>query len=126
MDFDDRPVHEGHIAFGAVIMSLGLVFLMDRMDILGPATLALYWPGLLVAFGMARIVSPSRPGGEVGGRWIALVGGLVLLDRLAVIALRESWPVFIIVAGLVVMFRALDWLPGRQTPADHFWGGTRR
>ena len=126
MDFDDRPVHEGHVAFGAVLMSLGLVFLMDRMGILAPATLALYWPGLLVAFGMTRIVSPSRPGAEVGGMWIALVGGLLLLERLDVIALRESWPVFIIVAGLVVMFRALGWLPGRKRGREDVLRGTRQ
>jgi hypothetical protein len=126
MDFDDRPVHEGHVAFGAVIMTLGLIFLMDRMDIITPATLALYWPGLLVVFGMTRIMWPSRPGAEVGGTWIALAGGLLLLDRIDVIEMRESWPVFLIVGGLVVMFRALDWLPDRNHARDEIVRGTRQ
>lgn len=126
MDFDDHPVHEGRVVFGAVIMGLGLVFLMDQMNIVRSQTLTLFWPGLLVAFGMTRIVWPSRPGGEVGGLWIALVGGLLLLDRLDVITLRESWPVFIIVAGLVVMFRALDWLPCPNRGREDFFQETRR
>ena len=121
MDFDDRPVHEGTIAFGALIMGLGLLFLMDRMNLLEASSLAVYWPGLLVAFGMTRIVWPSRPGSEVGGLWIALVGGLLLLDKVDVMPLRESWPVFVIMAGLLVMFRALDWLPRRKRGRDHFF-----
>lgn len=123
---DDHPMNEGHIAFGAVIMTAGLIFLMDRMDIIAPATVALYWPGLLVVFGMTRIMWPSRPGAEVGGTWIALAGGLLMLDQLDVMKLRESWPVFLIVGGLVLMFRALDWLPDGKRSQEDLLRGTRR
>ena len=126
MDFDDRPVHEGHVVFGAAIMGLGLVFLMDRTGMIQLAALELFWPALFVAYGLTRIVWPSRPGREVGGLWIALFGGMLLLDRLEVMALRESWPVFVIMAGLVMMFRALDWLPRQKSVRDPFLGGTRR
>jgi hypothetical protein len=102
-------------------MGLGVLFLSDRFDLLNTEALVLYWPALLVGFGMLRIVWPPRPGAEVGGLWIALVGGLLLLDRLEIVALRESWPVFIIMAGLMVVFRALGWLP-----ANHCWRGPAR
>jgi hypothetical protein len=74
----------------------------------------MYWPGLLVVFGLIRIVWPSRPGAEVGAMWIALVGGLLLLDRVGVAPMEESWPVFVIVAGLTVVFKALGWWPSRR------------
>jgi hypothetical protein len=111
MDFDGSRVRPGQVTFGAFMIALGLVFLMDRMEMLRPALLAAFWPGLLVAWGLTRIVWPSRAGAEVAGLWIALIGGLLVLDRLAIISLSESWPVLVIVAGLVTMFRALDWLP---------------
>jgi hypothetical protein len=110
MEFDD-PVDRGHVAVGAVIMVLGLLFLMDRLSIFEHAVIGFFWPGVLVAWGMTRIIWPSRPGQEVGGLWIALVGGLLLLDQISVVRIGESWPVLVIVAGLVMMFRALDWLP---------------
>jgi LiaF transmembrane domain len=113
MDFDDS-VDPGHVAFGAVIMALGLLFLIDKLSIFEHGVLGLFWPGLLVTWGMSRIVWPSRPGREVGGLWIALVGGLFMLDQLSIIRFAESWPVMVIVGGLVMMFRALDWFPSRS------------
>ncbi len=112
MDFDD-PVDPGHVAFGAAVMVLGLLFLMDKLEVFQYGSVGLFWPGLLMAWGFTRIVWPSQPGREVGGLWIALVGGLLTLDQLSIIRIGESWPVMVIVAGLVMMFRALDWLPSR-------------
>ena len=134
MDFED-PVDSRHVAIGAIVMALGLSFLMDKLAILQHAVLGLFWPGLLVAWGLARIVSPSQPGREVGGLWIALVGGLLMLDQLSIIRIGESWPVLVIVAGLVMMFRALDWLPskhdrrglaGRDAKSPFLANGTRQ
>jgi hypothetical protein len=122
MDFDD-PVDPGHVAFGAVVMVLGLLFLMDKLEVFQHAALRLFWPGLLVAWGFTRIVRPSQPGREVGGLWIALVGGLLTLDQLSIVRIGESWPVIVIVAGLVMMFRALDWLPSK--PGRRRLGGPR-
>jgi hypothetical protein len=111
--FDDRDLQIGSIALGGTIMVVGLFFLMDRLDLIRPDTLTLYWPGLLVVFGLTQIVRPSRLGSEVTGMWIALVGGLLLLDRVGIAPMEESWPVFVIVAGLTVVFKSLGWLPSR-------------
>jgi hypothetical protein len=113
-NFDEPSIHSRRILFGAAIMIIGLIFLMDRLHLIGAETLAIYWPLLLVAYGLTRIMVPSRPGAEAGGMWIALVGGLLLLDRLKIASLDESWPVLVILAGLMVVFRALGWLPSRR------------
>jgi hypothetical protein len=127
-NLDEPAVNTGRIFFGAAIMGLGVLFLADRLDLLNTGALMLYWPALVVGFGMLRIIWPPRPGAEVGGLWIALVGGLLLLDRLEIVAMAESWPVFIIVGGLMVVFRALGWLPARDCyrgPAGS-WNEVRR
>lgn len=112
MEFED-PVDRRHVAFGVIIMALGLLFLMDKLEMVQQAVLGLFWPGVLVAWGFKRIVWPSRPGAEVGGVWIALTGGLLVLDQLSIVRLRESWPLFVIIGGMLMIFRALDWLPSR-------------
>ena len=112
MEFED-PVDRRHVAFGVIIMALGLLFLMDKLEMVQQAVLGLFWPGVLVAWGFKRIVWPSRPGREVGGVWMALTGGLLVLDQLSIVHLRESWPLFVIIGGMLMIFRALDWLPSR-------------
>jgi hypothetical protein len=120
-------VQAGYIAFGVTVMAVGLLILMKRLDLISPHDLTFYWPALLVVFGLTRIVWPPRPGGEVTGMWIALVGGLLMLDRTGMAPLEESWPVFLIVAGLTVVFRAVGWLPGRrQWSCDARWNEVRR
>jgi len=113
-DFDEPHVHSGRLMIGAAIMVLGVVSLLVRLNILWPRVFVLYPPIVLVVFGMIRIMSPSRPGREVGGMWIALAGGLLLFDRLDIMKLRESWPVVVIMAGLTLVFKALGWLPDRR------------
>jgi len=112
MEFED-PVDRRHVAFGIIVMALGLLFLMDKLEIVQQAVLGLLWPGVFVAWGFKRIVWPSRPGREIGGVWIALTGGLLMLDQLSIVRLRESWPLFVIIGGMLMIFRALDWLPSR-------------
>ena len=124
---ESPEVKTGYIAFGVTIMAVGLLMLLNRLDLIRPHELTFYWPTLLVVFGLTRIVWPPRPGGEVTGMWIALVGGLLMLDRTGVAPIEESWPVFLIVAGLTVVFKAVGWLPGRrQLSCEGRWNEVRR
>lgn len=131
MEFED-PVDRRHVAFGVVIMALGLLFLMDKLEIVQRALVGLFWPGVFVAWGFKRIAWPSRPGSEVGGVWIALIGGLLMLDQLSIVRLGESWPLFVIIGGMLMIFRALDWLPSRveldanRRSKDSVLAGTRQ
>jgi FtsH-binding integral membrane protein len=84
------------------------------MNIVAPWVFGLWFPLFLVVFGLARIVWPSRPGKQAGGVWIALVGGLLLFDQLDVLKFNESWPVLVIMAGLMMTFKAIGWLPSRH------------
>ena len=112
-DFERSGIHTGHVILGGMLMALGAVFLLGRLDVVAPWAVDLWFPLLLVVFGLARIVWPRR-NSPVPGVWIALVGGLILLDRLGIVAMHESWPVFVIMAGMLMIFRALGWLPNRH------------
>ncbi len=113
-DFERPQIHLGQVLIGGALVALGVVFLLDRMFIIQPWVFALWFPLFLVVFGMTRIMWPSRPGKQIGGMWIALVGGLLLLDQLDIVKMHESWPIFVIMAGLIHVFRALGWMPGRR------------
>src|SRR5436190_23730701 len=117
-DFDRPRIHTGHVLLGTALIVLGAIFLLDRMNIVAPWVFGLWFPLFLVVFGLSRIVWPSRPGKQIGGVWIALAGGVLLLDRLNIVNVRESWPVFVIMAGLILTFRAVGWLPSRLDMLD--------
>ena len=114
--FDDSGIHVGHVLLGGMMMALGALFLLDRLQLLGPSIVGLWFPLILIAFGLSRIIWPSRRS-PVAGVWIGLAGGLLLLDRLNVVTMHESWPVFVIMAGVLMIFRAVGWLPGRRDRA---------
>ena len=127
-EFDDSNIHTGHVVFGTVLIVLGSVFLLDRLHIVAPWVFALWFPLFLVIFGLSRIVWPSRPGKQIADVWIALFGGVLLLDQLDILKARESWPVFVIMAGLIMTFRAVGWLPSRQDVINErrHWREARR
>ena len=129
-NFEERDVHPGYILFGVGIIAVGVLFLLDALDLMPVYRFSTYWPVLLILFGLGRIIWPVRPGSEIGGSWIALVGGLLLLDRMQIAPMSETWPTFVIMAGLMVVFRALGWLPsrchGRRWRDSSFYGEAGR
>jgi hypothetical protein len=60
----EEPVDRRHVAFGVIVMAVGLLFLMDQLEIVQQAVLGLLWPGVFIAWGFKRIVWPPRPGGR--------------------------------------------------------------
>ena len=107
-DFDKPHVHSDRLMIGAAVMVLGVVSLLVRLNVLWHWTLGVYFPLFLIVFGVTRIAWPSRPGREVGSMWIALAGGLLLIE------MGESWPLVVVMAGLTLVFKALGWLPDRE------------
>jgi hypothetical protein len=96
------------LIWGAALMMLGAGMLLDRFDILDLRPYWRYWPLLLVALGLARLLTPSD--GRRGGIWSLTAGLLLLGASLHLVPLRDSWPVFIVVLGASMM---LD--PGRRS-----------
>jgi hypothetical protein len=113
-NLEEPEVHPGYVGFGAAVIAVGVLFLTDSLDLLPAFRLSTYWPALLIGFGLVRIIWPVRSGSEIGGTWLTLVGGLLLLDRMAIAPMRETWPVLVIMAGLLVVFRAVGWLPASR------------
>jgi hypothetical protein len=93
---------ESQIAFGATLIVVGLILLGQRLG-WGPAwTFAQLWPLLLIGMGSVRLVL-DRGVRRAGYFWV-LVGTIFLLDQQGVLALRDSWPLFIVWVGVSLLF----------------------
>jgi LiaF transmembrane domain len=91
------------VTTGALMVALGLLLLADRLGA-GPGwDFGRLWPVILLALGVARLLVP-RDDGSRGGLWLIFLGVLFLLNNYRVMTLDQSWPLFIVVAGLAILF----------------------
>jgi len=98
------------IFFGAIVVGLGCLLLLDNLGIVRFRDIWQYWPVLLIAFGAARVLDSRTPSGWIWGGLVTLFGAFLLLDTLDIIAFNFAvvWPVLIIAFGISVLFGALE------------------
>ena len=103
----ERGFDAAKLVTGLLLVTFGLVFLLDRLYWLEAREMLRLWPLWLIAFGVIRVMFPSHHRGRLAGFWPILIGGIFLLDTLDVMALHDSWPLFIVGGGLIMVLRAL-------------------
>jgi len=98
------------IFFGAIVVAVGSLLLLDNLGIVRFHDVWQYWPVLLVAYGVSRIVDSHSPSGYVWGGVVALIGAFLLLDTLDIIVFNFAvvWPLLLIAFGLSVLVRAME------------------
>lgn len=97
------------LIWGLAFILLGAGMTLDRLGLFELRPYRRYWPLVLVALGLARLLTPSDHG-RFGGVWLLTAGLLVLGDTLQLVSIRDSWPLFFVVLGASMM---LD--PGRRS-----------
>jgi predicted membrane protein len=111
---------------GIMIIAVGVVFMLDNLDIIYAGSILRYWPAILVVFGASKIAQARNGSGQIFGWIIVAVGALMLLDRMDFISFRvwDWWPVVLIIVGLNFLRgswarkRALSEHPFRDVAAD--------
>ncbi|MGA9117340.1 MAG: DUF5668 domain-containing protein [Bacteroidota bacterium] len=109
------------MVFGVIVLLAGLLFLLDNFDVLSADEYLKYWPALLLAYGLFRLLQPGDLPGKFFGLLAAALGGLLLLDMSGVIVFEvwDFWPILLILMGLSLVFRAAR----RAAPAAAPAGG---
>jgi LiaF transmembrane domain len=87
---------------GVFVGILGIVFTLQNFGVFSLGDVQLFWPMLVVAFGLCRVFERS---GRLEGAILLVVGGGVQLSNLGLFALpaREVmryWPLTVVAAGL--------------------------
>jgi hypothetical protein len=120
------PIGQARILFGLIIMIVGSLMLIDRLDWWGFRMNVPFWPWLLLVLGLARLGDQSADSRECAksrriAAWFVFMGAWGLLNeyRLFGAHYRQSWPLLLIGAGALVVWRALDPPPApRQLKHD--------
>jgi hypothetical protein len=90
------------ITWGLVVVFIGLVMLAGQLDF--GWNFGRLWPVIFLFIGVGKFLTPD-PESRGSGLWFLFLGGLFLLHTFRVFTLSHSWPLFIVVAGLAMIFR---------------------
>jgi hypothetical protein len=95
---------------GLVIVVLGVLLMLDNLGVLEIERLWRFWPVILIAFGLHRIL--EQPGQRRGFGLVLLVVGIVFQLRnfgwmpLNLVHLEQYWPLILIVVGVHAIWRS--------------------
>jgi hypothetical protein len=109
---------------GAIwLIVLGLIFLVGNTGAFHILHHRVFWPILLIGFGVWLFVHKMTCNGHGlendgsafyqwrfaravrGAFWVVLVGVIWLLDALGILSWSRSWPLFVIAAGVMLLFK---------------------
>ena len=101
-----RSRDHGAMVPGLIMIAVGLVFLLERFDVLPLRQVWRYWPMILIVIGLTHLVRPE------GGRrsiFLLLLGIWLQVSTLELYGLDfgDSWPLLIIFIGASFVFDAL-------------------
>lgn len=90
-----------HLVLGVLVILVGLIFLMDNLEMVDAREYLRYWPVLLIVFGLVKLFQPAGSHGRGWGLVLTLVGLFLLLRKLDLIWLTfgDLWPLILVFVG---------------------------
>jgi hypothetical protein len=97
------------MVFGLIVLVLGVLFLLDKLDLVEMGSLFDYWPLVFVAIGFGRLVQSPGSRGRGMGIVFIVVGVWWTLSNLDVVEYDplHYWPVILILVGGSILWRAI-------------------
>ena len=97
------------VLMGVLVIAIGLLFLLDNLDIIEVHDALAFWPLIFIFAGVAKLLDTSSPNGYLVGLAGIGVGVTMILHRLGIIyfSWRAAWPLVLIAVGLLVVYRAM-------------------
>jgi hypothetical protein len=89
-----------------VLIGIGALFLLNNLHIIYVHEIFRYWPMILIAVGIVKLVDSSDGSGRAGGAILMGVGGVFLARSLGYleVSIGDLWPLILIAVGLMMLF----------------------
>ena len=128
---NDRGV-TSQVLMGVLVIAIGLLFLLDNLDIIDVHDALAFWPLIFIFAGVAKLLDTTTPNGYLIGLAGIAVGVTMILHRLGIIyfSWRAAWPLVLIAVGAMVVYRAMTGqraarfgvvvMDGKDKPQDSF------
>ncbi|MBZ5619546.1 MAG: cell wall-active antibiotics response protein [Acidobacteriia bacterium] len=106
---------------GLILIGVGALFFLSNLHIFYLREWVRFWPAILIAGGIVKLVDSTVAGGRVFGGVLVGFGGIFLARNLGYIDLgmREIWPLFLVGLGLLLLFqRTAEWHVKVPNPSE--------
>jgi hypothetical protein len=94
---------------GLILVALGVIFLLEQRGLLGFAGITSWWPLIVVAMGVGKLVGGGSGRRRRGGLWLLFVGVWLLANTNHYLGLtwQNSWPIMLIGFGVMLTLGAV-------------------
>ncbi|MES2823239.1 MAG: DUF5668 domain-containing protein [Pseudomonadota bacterium] len=95
------------VVLGAIIVIIGVLALMDKLNIFEARNLFQFWPTIFIAVGFLKMYQSKTRSSIFIGVVLVAIGVIMTLNHLGVIhvSMRDWWPLILIVIGLSFIFK---------------------
>ena len=102
MNIENSYAARKQVMWGLVLIAVGVIFLLDRMDLVDVRSLWHYWPLLIVAAGINQTIGYPSAREFTNGLWTVFVGLwlFAVFEGFLGLTFRNSWPLFLLMGGL--------------------------
>lgn len=109
MKSDTKSSIPSQVIVGILVVGMGVLFLLDNLDIFDFHRAVAFWPAAFILFGVIKLLDTQSPNGKLVGSILIAVGVVLTVNRLGWISvsLRSLWPLLIIFFGATVIYRAV-------------------
>ena len=95
----------GQAIMGGAAVLIGVFLLLDNFDVLDARAYLRFWPLILVALGVVRMMHAGQRGGRFVGAVFILIGGILMVRELGFtyIGFHELWPLILVLLGVSML-----------------------
>ena len=108
---NDHDEHHSyaHVGVGLFLLAAGIALMLDKFEILNAGPVWHYWPIILIAIGLGRLLDARFSGEFRKAFWMLFIGCWLLVSELHLFGLdyHNSWPILLIGVGLGMLWKSI-------------------
>jgi predicted membrane protein len=107
-NIDSRST-SSQLIVGLLVIGIGVLFLLDNLDIIDFHRAISFWPVVFIAAGVVKLLDTRSPNGYLFGSALIGAGVIMILNRSGMFYInwRTVWPLLLIAGGGAVLYRAI-------------------
>lgn len=91
-----------HWMTGLILITVGALFLLDRLGLLEPGALRHYWPAVIALVGLVKLFTARQAEQRAWGGFLVFLALWIYasIEHLWDLSFRTSWPLILIAVGV--------------------------